>query len=53
MSRENDRDLDYHRIQASIEDALFLMDNGCCIEEAARRVGCSVNTLEKRMERDA
>lgn len=40
-----------HRVEAGVEDARFLLANGVSIEEAARRVGWSVNTLRIQMER--
>ena len=47
-----DKDFDAHRLEASVEDARFLLSLGEPIERVARRLGLPVGTLERRIERD-
>lgn len=44
--------MDEHRNDAAIEDARFLMDQGFSIEHAARRVGLTVDALQKKFDRE-
>ena len=40
-----------HRVQARLEDAQFLLDLGEPLDRVAKRLGVSVQTLEKQLER--
>ena len=46
-------DLGTHVVEARIEDAQFLLDNGCEMEEVARRLGVKENTLIQELRRHA
>lgn len=41
-----------HRSGQDLENARFLLDNGEHISRVAKRLGLSVNTLQKKLERD-
>lgn len=42
---------DAHRQEAQVEDVLFLVERGLDLDAACARVGCSRQTIEKRLER--
>lgn len=46
-----DAKYDSHLIAARLENAQFMLDNGCPPEEMTRRLGVSVNTLQQSQRR--
>ena len=46
-----DRNFDRHRREAEIENYHFLVETGLSPEVAAKRVGISLEVIEKRAER--
>lgn len=51
--RRRNTALDTHLSEAAVEDARFMLDNGEHIDRVAKRLGMSVDAVEKMLHRSA